>query len=561
MTSKEWIRAKIRWPRAFPVALTVAWVAGLTTVASAEAQSSWSGTQTHAHPTGNAKLVAYLPDSEKIDLVVALKLRNPDQVTRKVAALTTRGSQEFRHWLTPAQVLSDYAPLNERAQAVADYLSQAGFTGVQVAANRLLVTATGTAAAVRRAFNTELARFARDGHEGIANTKDVSIPTELSDTVLSVLGLQTLDKAEIFTVAPQSPAAFSGIYAAASLPTAANTVVGIITEGSMTQTLRDLAAFQTASGLPAISTQVIDVGSGPWTDTSGTGEWNLDSQDIQGMAGSVKQMRFYAASCLSDSCLTQAYNQAVTENLAKVINVSIGFPETTVYADGAMAADDQIFATAVMQGQTFSIASGDHGAYACGTLGGNGSYGTQLCADYPASSPYVVAVGGTTLSTSSGVYSSEVAWAYSGGGPSLYEAQPSWQSGVVPGTTRGVPDLAFDADPSSGALIFYNGTQVSAANAVGGTSLSSPLFVGAWARVESAQNNSLGFAAPWIYSLAKENPAAFHDITSGSNGNYSAAAGWDYTTGWGSLNVAALSGTVTRQKAAIQAITAILLLN
>jgi pseudomonalisin len=528
--------------------------------APAGAQTSWVGTQTHAHPTGSATFVEYLPDTEMIDVVVALKLRNPDQFNQQLESVTTRGNPRFRHWLTPAQVLSNYAPTQEQAQEVANYLSQSGFGNVEITPNRLLVTASGTAAAARRAFNTEIGRFVRDGHQGIANTKDAFVPSELSGSVLAVLGLQTIDQMHPVTVQTHNPVTFPAIYSGASLPAASNTAVGIITEGSMTQTIADLHTFETDNSLPTINPTVVNVG-GTSTDTSGTEEWDIDSQDIQGMAGgSVKQMLFYTATSLTDSALAATYNKAVTDNIAKIINVSLGECETAAYSDGSMSADDVIFSTAVMQGQTFSVASGDTGAYECGTGGVNGSsYGSELGDSYPASSPYVIAVGGTTLSTSGtgSTYSSETAWAYGGGGPSLYEVQPRWQSGIVPGTKRGVPDVAFDANPSSGVLLIFDGSQTSN----GGTSLASPLFVGAWARIESAHKNSLGFAAPWIYSLAKESPAAFHDVTSGSNGYYSAAVGWDYTTGWGRLNVAAVSAAVTKRTAAIQAVISTLLLN
>lgn len=147
-------------------------------------------------------------------------------------------------------------------------------------------------------------------------------------------------------------------------------------------------------------------------------------------------------------------------------------------------------------------------------------------ASYPASSPYVVAVGGTVLTTtSSGTYSSETAWSSGGGGVSKYEAKPSWQNGVsaITGTKRGEPDIAFVA----AAQIYYNGLS----SGVQGTSVSAPLAAGLWARVETAHANSVGFGAPLIYGLPS---ADFHDVKSGSNGKYSAATGWDYCTGFGS---------------------------
>ena len=529
---------------------TLVFALGQMLVSAAQAQSSWSVTRTHMHPTAGARFVASVADSETLHIVVGLKLRNPEQVARKVAALTTPGNPEFKQWLTPAQALSDYAPLPERVQAVADYLSLAGFTDIRISSNRLLVAATGPASAVRSAFNTDLAHFSRAGRDEIANTKDASVPEELGDVVLSVLGLQTLDRAQtLHTTATQgvitshNPVEFPSIYNAAGLPSASNTVVGIIAEGDLTQTLADLARAQAANGLPAISTEVIQTGYGPWTDTSNTDEWDLDSQVIQAMAGgTVQELRFYASTSLLDSDLTWAFAEAANENVAKVINVSLGIAETAAKADGSISIDDEIFQEAVMFGNTFVAASGDHGAYECGTVGPNGSFGTQLCDWYPASSPDVVAVGGTTLSTGSfGVYAGETAWTYGGGGPSLYEPQ-FYQAGSIPGTTRGVPDVAFDADPNTGALIYVDGTL----EVIGGTSLAAPIFTGGWARLQTAYNNALGHpisSVTGFYVLAADPGASsiFHDVTSGSNGYYSAAPGWDYTTGLGSVNFGGLN--------------------
>jgi subtilase family serine protease len=148
----------------------------------------------------------------------------------------------------------------------------------------------------------------------------------------------------------------------------------------------------------------------------------------------------------------------------------------------------------------------------------------------------VIAVGGTTLYTdSSGNYGGEVVWSSTGGSPSILEPQPAWQAGVVPGSFRGVPDIAFDADPNSGAIIVVNG----AAAQYGGTSLAAPIFVGAYARIQAANNARLGFPATWLYKYGANHASAFNDVTSGSNGAYGAVPGWDYTTGFGSFDVSA----------------------
>ncbi len=149
---------------------------------------------------------------------------------------------------------------------------------------------------------------------------------------------------------------------------------------------------------------------------------------------------------------------------------------------------------------------------------------------YPATSPYVVAVGGTTLTTSgtgNTTWSKETVWSGTGGSPSTVEPRPSWQDtghGKFPWRTGYQRSMPIQ---TPGSIIIVNGANAQ----YGGTSLASPLFVGTWARA-LAGKSSLGFAAPHLYTLPS---SAYHDVTSGSNGGFSATAGWDYTTGFGSF--------------------------
>jgi pseudomonalisin/xanthomonalisin len=527
-----------------------------------EAQTQWAATHTRAHNILAATFVRDVQDEQPVEIVVALQMRN----LPALATATSRRALRPRA-LTPVQVTEQYGPTDAQARQVAQYLGDVGFTNIRIAPNRLLIEATGTAATVRAGFNTRLAVYARGGREGMVNTEDVSVPVELQGIVLAVLGLQTLDQfrpmsGTLQVVNPSTQLAH--VYQANNLPAATNTVVGIIADGNLTQTLTDLSDFEAAYSLPSITTSVVKTGPGPWSDTSGTEEWDLDSQTIQSMAHNVREMIFYDATGtagISNSALATAINAAVTAGAAKVVNISLVECETSAYTDGTMATIDQELASGVLQGQTFSVASGDTGAYECGTGGVNGSsYGSMLGDSYPASSPYVVAVGGTSLYTndSGGVYSyaSESAWAYGGGGPSAYESRPAWQNGVVSGSYRGVPDLAFDANPSSGIYIYFNGALTS--TAIGGTSQAAPIFVGIWALIESGNNNAFGFAAPWLYHAATVSPQAFNDVTAGQNGpgtcpgiHYCAGAGWDYTSGWGSINASKLNTSLRGDLSAI----------
>jgi len=174
---------------------------------------------------------------------------------------------------------------------------------------------------------------------------------------------------------------------------------------------------------------------------------------------------------------------------------------------------------------------------------------------YPASSPYVVAVGGTTLFTDANLnYLREVGWDASGGGASAFESFPLWQSVVFPVTARReIPDISMDADIVSAAIVYSGCTQgedpaLCRYNA-GGTSLSSPLALGVWARLESSHGNQLGFATPRFYSNARSLPDAFsgpgfHDVVGGCNGLFCAIPGYDYVTGLGTFDVSAMNAVI-----------------
>jgi len=500
----------------------------------------------------NATHVAALQAGAPVQVVVALKLRNKADLDNFTAQVMAGHAQP----ISPAVFRSKYAPSDAQVKAVTDYLTSQGFVHIQVAENRLFVTADGTAGSVKQAFNTELHSYNVDGRTAIGNASDVSVPASLSDAVLAVHGLQTIHTYHTMAKPLAHPLASTGhnptdfplIYNASSLPSATNATIGIITQGSMSATVSDLNTFASRAGYPRPSVSTVTVGS-PSSDTSGVGEWNMDTQDALAAAGgTIKQMILYTANTLSDADLTNTYNRAVTDNVAKAINVSLGECEIDANNSGIRASNDQIFQAAVAQGQMFSVSSGDSGSYECG--------GSSSAQSYPAVSPYVIAVGGTRLNTSGTTWTSETVWACSsastcqqsasggaGGGPSLTEAAPSWQTaaGVLGSSTkRGVPDISLDADPASGALVLINGSQ----QQIGGTSLAAPLFTGFWARVQSMNGNALAFPASAIYQKAAANPGMFHDVTSGSNGGYSAKTGWDYASGYGSLNVANFASVI-----------------
>lgn len=585
---------------------------------SAHAAGTRAATRTHAgiqdngsqfatlvmtgHPSIDTAQIAPLEQSKPLHVEVSLNLRNVDQLQSFLAAVNQPGSASYHQFLTPAQFKAQYAPTDAQVQAVVAHLKASGFGNIKVAPNNLLVSADGTAAGANAAFGANMKTFRFKGEQHFANGADVTVPQSLDGVVDGVLGLQDYAKPHVMShriandavktqassgVVGHNPTDFPKIYDAGSTPAATNTVVGIITWGDMTQTVKDLNTFTKSAGLATVNTATVAGGSGTLANDGDPSEWDLDSQDIVAMSGGVKQLIFYAAvngdsqdSQLTDASITAAYNKAVTDNVAKVVNVSLGEDETAANNSGTQAADDKVFAQAVAQGQIFSIAAGDAGVYQWSSDPTEGAPGyvanssgtveidlTHYGVSEPASSPYVVAVGGTTLSTSGTTWSSETVWNEglaavdpsnndnnkrlwaTGGGISLFENAPAWQTSALGSsvTKRQLPDVAFDAASSSGALIVINGQ---ANQQVGGTSLASPLFVGLWARIESANSNALGLPTQNMYTYFPKDATPLHDVTSGNNGyngyGYKAAAGYDNTTGWGSLDIAKFNAYVTK---------------
>jgi xanthomonalisin len=502
------------------------------------------GLVAHATPLrqGDA-FTSALPSTQPMHLVVALKMRNQAQLDQRIGAHQT---------LTSAQILTDHAPTRQQAQAVADYLTRAGFKNVVIAANRLLVSADGSAGSAGTAFHASFARVkTREGRVAFANTSAAQIPAALASSVLSVIGLQNVYQAHsnarralpvAGTVTPglngHNPTEFAAIYSATNLPTAAGVSVGIITVGDMTQVVTDLNAFTDANGLRRVTTQTVESNpSRPGSGNADLGEWDLDSQTIVGAAGGkVGKLIFYNEPGWSWADLVTNFNKVVSDNQAKIINASLGGCEIGVPA----AALDQVFKIGAVQGQTFSISTGDFGGDGCL----DGIRGTDP--QWPAASQYVVAVSGTTLNTSTTTWNGEVVWNDpranywgTGGSYSKFEPQPSWQNGLAIGNKRGAADIAFDADPLTGSRIIVNG----GIQQWGGTSLSAPIFAGLWARVIAVRGTGIGFAAPLLYQLPTTD---FHDVTVGNDysvdGNpqtgFPAKVGWDVVSGRGSMIMA-----------------------
>lgn len=346
--------------------------------------------------TGNVVSAAPMNATAPIHVALVLKLNDEAALHRFVQDARTPGSASYGAVLTSAQIAARYTPSAGQVATVKAYLQSKGFTNINVAGNNMIVEADAPAGVISGVFQTTLVPVAMsDGTSAHINTAPETMPDAIGGVVQSVLGLDTATRlhphfvrATLSAAAPQanaspttaavtvahSPTDFPGIYSVGGTPTASNITVGIIAEGNLTQPVIDLATFESNHQLPAVPVSVINVGS-PSADTSANTEWSLDSQTIVGMSGGLKQLNFYVAPSFAWSNMALAINRAVTDNTARVVNMSIGGCENWA----PTAAIDTLFELAVAQGQTFAVSSGDSGSVAYGCSG--------TSVQYPATSP------------------------------------------------------------------------------------------------------------------------------------------------------------------------------
>ncbi|MDH6134062.1 kumamolisin [Kitasatospora sp. MAA4] len=478
---------------------------------------------------------------QQISVAVSLAQRNTAGLDTFLSQVADPQSAQYQHYLTVDQFAAQFGATPETVAKVSGYLAAQGLTVGQVSANRLTIQASGTAAQVQKAFGTSLANYrdSQDGRSYFANTTAPVLPADIASVVTDVAGLNSYAKYTHFSTPAATPAATpkapTGLNpttarSAYNLTSTINagyngtgSTVGLLEFSGFQQS--NISAYDKQYSLHPSTPSVVAV-SGGTTDLSGQDEVELDIEVVQALApGST--VKVYEAPN-SDAGETAIYSQLVSDNVP-VISISWGTDEASETASNRVAVDADL-KEAAAQGQSVFAASGDSGS----DDAGNG--GTSV--DFPASDPYTTGVGGTTLSTSGGAWSKETAWSGSGGGVSSFFNTPSFQSKVNTGTYRAVPDVAADANPSSGWAIYTGGSW----QEFGGTSAAAPnwaAFVADYNSEARAKGKaSFGFANSTIYKLASSSSyaSAFHDVKTGSNGAYSAGTGYDKVTGWGTYN-------------------------
>ena len=489
-----------------------------------------------ASPGATAHRDAAVAADQQVTVGVSLKLRDAAGLAAFNSAVSTPGNAEYGHYLTAAQFAAKYSPTQAQVAQVQQYLAAAGLKVTGVSGNRQVVDATGTASQVGAAFHTTISNYTNGSNHYRTNDSAVSLPSSVSGLVQGVSGLDSRAVAHPQLVTPQTvsphagtpsgfgPTQYDGAYRFNNIGEDGTGITVALWEFDG-YAASDLSTYNSQYGLsgPAATTVSVDGANYDSSPGDGEGEVELDSDIVRGVAPKAAQLVYEAPN--SNQGQIDMANLIVSQDKAQVISISWGGCEAE-QGSSEMTSTDNALSQAVAEGITVYSASGDNGSADCQS----GATGV----DYPASSPYVSGAGGTTLGVSGTTWSSEKAWSGSGGGVSTVYAKPSWQTSS--GTKRTVPDISGNADyPGSPYAIYIGGTWTP----VGGTSCVAPLWSGFTALVDekakAAGKATLGLINPALYAAATANYSGnFHDITSGSNGGFSAGTGVDDVTGIGS---------------------------
>jgi kumamolisin len=403
------------------------------------------------------------------------------------------------------------------------------------------VRVSGSLAKVEKAFGVVLTMQTSEAGTFRVREGAIYLPEELQGHVVAVLGLDNRPQARPhFRMAKPhasnvsyTPVQVGGLYGFPAGATASGQTIGLIELGGGYREADVTAYFETLGLVaPAITAVSVDGGKNtPGTANGADGEVMLDIEVCASVATGAKVVVYFAPN--TDQGFIDAVTTAVhdTKNAPSVISISWGGPESSWTAQASTALDAACAAASAV-GVTITVACGDNGST-------DGATGNNV--DFPASSPHVLACGGTTLRGSGTTIASEVVWnelatgeGATGGGVSMLFGLPTWQRGSkVPAATtsgggRGVPDVAGDADPSTGYEIRVDGQTT----VIGGTSAVAPLWAGLIALANEKNGVAAGFVNPTLYGVGAEK--AFRDITLGGNGGFSAGPGWDACSGQGS---------------------------
>ncbi len=478
--------------------------------------------------------------SETFTVTVVLRRKTPIDASKLGETRLTRAQYRARHAADPAAL-----------KTVLAFAKEFGLSE-QIDPPRRIVQLTGTVANMEAAFGVKLTHQAgADGATYRVRQGDICIPESLSGQIEAVLGLDNRPQAKPHfrraknretpgtVVHPRAvgtsftPIQVAQLYGLPSGSNAKGQTIALLELGGGYKPA-DIKTYFQSLGVPAPTVVSVSVDGGknkPSGPNGADGEVMLDIEVAAAVAPGAKIVVYFAPN--TDQGFIDAIGTAVHDetNKPSILSISWGGPEDS-WTEQARNALDQACQSAATLGITVLAAAGDDGS-------SDGVSGGKPNVDFPASSPHVLACGGTKLLGSNGTIQSEIVWnetasneGATGGGISTVFPQPTWQASIAATKTgRGVPDVSGNADPTTGYQVRVDGEDT----VIGGTSAVAPLWAGLLAVVNAQSKTSVGFVQPKLY--AANAAGSFRDITSGNNGAYKAAKGWDACTGLGSPNV------------------------
>jgi hypothetical protein len=571
-------------------------------------------------------------------MLLVLK-RGPEQ---EYALRTLLDNQQDKHspsyhkWLTPEQFGKQFGPTDSDIQTITTWLQSHGFQ-VGATKGRTVLEFSGSASQVQEAFHTTIHKYVVNGEQHWANATNPSIPTALTPAVAGVLTLHNFLKQPMIHLLSQQvplkkpkgskypladlngglhalvPADYAVIYNSPATLDGTGITIAIVARSDLFNGGSDVSDFDSTFGLPGGNLNVILNGPDPG-DLGGNEELEatLDSS-WSGALATGSQIDFVISASTNDTDgvdLSEVY--IIENNLGSLMSESFGACEAEITSADAQG-ESLLAEQAAAQGITYTVSAGDTGAEGCANLGETIASGAVSVSDI-GSTPFNISVGGTLFnetagsgteatywnSTNSGdgesaiSYIPEDVWnetcttscqdgqpplAAGGGGFSVFNAKPSWQSlsitGVPNDGARDVPDVALTSAGHDPYLLCLEGScEQSEVFLVYGTSAAAPSFAGILAlvyqnmvTVQGASGARQGQADYILYPLAKAQQTAatacnasdtplpnsacvFNDVTVGNNsvpgeagypnGVYDSTVGYDQASGLGSVNIANL---------------------
>src|ERR1019366_4866690 len=449
------------------------------------------------------------PASQRLNLAIGLPLRNTEALTNLLHELYDPASPNYRQFLTPEQFTGRFGPSEADYQALLAFVKAQGLEVTATHPNRAVLSVRGGVAEIEKALHLTLRLYPHPGEARKFYSPDVEPSLDLTVPVLHISGLSDYSLPRPMMVKkPQNLTAsmepdlgsapggaymgddFRAAYVPGTLLSGVGQTVGLLQFDGFFPS--DIAAYESLTGRPNVPLTVVPIDGGVTTPGGNNAEVCLDIEMVMSLASGISGIYVYEAP--NPSPWVDLLSRMANDNLSKQLSCSWG-------GGPPDPAGDQIFLQMAAQGQSFFNACGDSDAFT-GPI------------PFPAESPYIMQVGGTTLSTTGpgGAWQSEKVWNWGNGagtcgGISPTYSIPAWQQGIDMTTNQGsttmrnIPDVALTAD---NVYVLYGNGQ---SGAFGGTSCAAPLWAGFTALINQQATAGgqppVGFLNPALYTIGK----------------------------------------------------------